>query len=116
MRAAEYVFVGALVHEHPWFVDLLQEHLDFYDGLLPHVFLADVERWAEASLAQDSDHARLQLSKVLEFLERSMQAGPETAELVSVSFLELLPRPGEPGSELRSLVGPVCRAQLTTIG
>ena len=116
MRAGELAFIGALVHAHRWFLGLLQEHLDFYDGLLPHLLLADVERWAEAALADGSEGSLQRLAAVLAFLEQGMLGGAEAKELISVSFLEHLPRPGVPGSELRSLVGPACIAQLSIIG
>jgi hypothetical protein len=116
MRATEFSFMGALIREHPWFLSLLQEHLDFYDGLLPHLLLADVARWCVAAVAEGSDLSRAQLVPVLAFLEQGMTDGPEVSELVSVSFLENLPQPGEPGGELRDLVGPLCCAQLAIIG
>ncbi len=116
MRAEGHAFIGALIYEHPWFIEMLQEHLDFYDGLLPHLFIADVERWAEAKVSAGSADDRAQLSRVLAFLEAGFGRGPEIAELISVSFLEHLPRHGEPNSELRALVGRSCREQLSVIG
>ena len=115
MRAAEVSFIGALVYEHAWFGELLEKHLDFYDGLLPHLLLADVERWAESAFAHGSERSLKRLTRILQFLERGMAEGPEVSELVSVSFLEHLPRPGEAGAQLRELVGPACRAELEII-
>lgn len=115
MRAGEIAFVGALVFECRWFEEALQEHIDFYDGLLPHLFVADVERWAEGEL-QSGGSESVRLSAVLKRLEAGMGAGPDVAELVSVSFLENLPRPGDAGAELRTLVGPLCAAQLAVTG
>ncbi len=54
---------------------------------------------------------------MLAYLETGYAArDPHIQELISVSFLELLPRPEEPLAELRSLVGPQLRTQLDRIG
>jgi hypothetical protein len=42
MRAYEVALTGALCHRFPAFMPMLQEHLDDYDGLLPHLLMADV--------------------------------------------------------------------------
>lgn len=115
MRAAEIAFVGALVYGNPWLVPILQEHVDDNDGVLPHLLLADVERWAETRL-QSHGATDDQLRCVLGFLESGYAAGdPHIEELISVSFLELLPRQDEPLAELRDLVGPHLRKQLEII-
>jgi hypothetical protein len=57
------------------------------------------------------------LSEFLEVLEDAyISGGDEIENLVSVSFLEHLPRPGEPGSEIRERLGPALRRQLAVIG
>jgi hypothetical protein len=43
---------------------------------------------------------------IMDYLEeRFVKGGEEVKELISVSFLELLPSKGEPGSGLRDLLG-----------
>ncbi len=117
MRASEFSFIGAMTYLHPWLGELLQEHLDLYDGLLPHVLLADVERWAEAELSRSAEGQPTRLIELLAFVERGMSEGDaEVVELISVSFLELISRAPEPGSVLREMVGPSCREQLRVIG
>ena len=89
MRAAEVAFVGALVYLHPWLMPILQEHDNH--GVLPHLLLADIERWAEAQIKNEGATDG-QLRRVLAFLETEYAAGhPYVEELISVSFLELLP-------------------------
>lgn len=114
MRAAEVAFVGALVHRFPILVPLLQEHLDDYDGLLPHVFLGDVTRWVLGrGLPSGSSEARA----VLDFIEACFAQGTEhERELISVSFLENLPRAGEAGAEWRDQLGPELQRELEQIG
>ena len=116
MKSSELAFVGALVFACPWFSESFQEHVDFYDGVLPHLFIADVERWAEDQFDSGPIQVAGKLDTVLAFLEHGMGVGPDIAELVSVSFLEHLPRPGEPRSGLRLLVGEKCARQLDVIG
>jgi hypothetical protein len=116
VRAADIAFLGALVYSHPWLTPILQEHLDDNGGVLSHMLLADVERWTEAQLQQFGAKDE-RLREVLSFLESAYAAGNDhVEELISVSFLELLPRPGEPLAELRSLLGPQLAKQLGVIG
>ena len=116
--AATVAYVGHLVHSTPDLLPVLQEHLDDLDGaVLPHLLMADIERWAETEAASGRVDKGSALNRVLMLLESGITADySETRELVSVSFLEHIPRPEEPGSELRSLVGPRCAEVLTTIG
>lgn len=117
MRAATVAFVGALVHRFPELLPLLQEHLDDQDGeVLPHVFMGDLTRWLVRRFAtagaQDAT-----LRQILGFMEDAYRSrDPEAQELLSVSLLENLPRPGETGWEIRSIVGPALREELHRIG
>jgi hypothetical protein len=86
------------------------------DRIVAQSLLADVERWCEATLADESADGRARLQSVLAFIESGFNSGSEVAEVTSVLFLENLPRTGEPNAELRSLVGPACIAQLGVIG
>ena len=118
MSASTVAFVGAFVYRFPVLRSLLQEHLDDQDGeVLPHLFIADVERWAEAQLECHDEASYALVRDVLAFLEAACcTQGDEVEELIAVSFLEHLPRPGKPGAELRSMVGPNLAKQLQRIG
>jgi hypothetical protein len=114
MRAAQVALLGALAWRFPGLRAELDEHLADNDGeILPHPLMAAYERWAErAHEAGDPT-----LAAFLEFLEEAYQhGGDQVEELISVSFLEHLPRTGEPGSELREEVGPALSRQLRVIG
>jgi len=103
----------------PWLLPTLREHLDDQEGeLLPHLFMADVERWAEAQFDMATPASRSRLSAVLEFLEGEFagQGDSEVADLIFVSFLEHLPRAPSSGAGLRSIVGPACQRALAVIG
>jgi len=115
MSAATVSFVGALVRRNRALLSVLEEHLVDQEGeVLPHLFMADVERWVEVALHQGR---RPDVERVLEQLEEEFN-GPDddVREVISASFLEHLPRPGSSGDELRDMVGPACAEQLTRIG
>ena len=80
--------------------------------------IADVERWAERGALAGRSGPGSDLGAVLAATERgfALEGASDVGELISVSFLEHLPRPGEPGSELRRLIGPRSAAQLSAIG
>jgi len=102
--ASEVALLGALAWNIPPLRQELGEHLvDNHGEILPHVLMADYERWAERAL----ESADTLLNDLLTHLEDAYAVGgPEVEELISVSFLEHLPRPGERGAELRDRVGP----------
>jgi hypothetical protein len=119
VSAETVAFVGALVHAHPTLLPTLQEHLDDLDGeVLPHLLMADIERWAEREVEAGRSDATSDLAAVLGAIELAFKEffESEVGELISVSFLEHLPRPKAPGSVLRDLVGPRCAAALDVIG
>lgn len=114
MKGPQVALLGALAWRCPALRERIDEHLQDNNGeVLPHVLMADYERWAESALATGDP----QLSEFLDFLEEAYgSGGPEVEELIAVSFLEHIPRPGEPRSELRELVGPRLKQQLRVIG
>lgn len=115
MSAATVSFVGALVRRNRVLLPVLEEHLIDQEGeVLPHLFMADVERWAEAALRRGQ---RGDVEQVLEYIELEF-SGPDddVREVISVSFLEHLPRPEAPGAELRDMVGLACAEQLERVG
>jgi hypothetical protein len=115
MRAAEFAFVGGLIHHFPVLTPILQEHLDDYDGLLPHILLGDLTRWIVDEFVAKG--LSVDLQGMLEYIESSFQSGSnDEREIIGVSFLENLPAPEEGGSEIRRLLGPGLTAQLQMIG
>lgn len=116
MRAGEVAFVGALAREVPELLPLLQEHLDDYDGLLPHVWLGDVTRWAiQQFKANPADPS---LKKTLKLMEQTLsrEGAQAEQELVSASFVENLPRPDDAEAGILEMAGPSVRAQLRLRG
>jgi len=52
LRGPEIAFLGWLAWRFPGLRELLDEHLtDNHQEILPHLLIADYERWAEAAVA-----------------------------------------------------------------
>jgi len=85
MPETEEQFIKRLVKENPSLEPVYTEHSKDYDGLLPHVFIADVARYCIANFERD----KTPTSKILDFLNRAYYYGSnEVNELVAVSFFE----------------------------
>jgi len=99
---------------------LLKEHVKDNDEVLPHVFFGDIVRHVVSLILtarKDGPSSSSELTNILDSLEKAYSLGNgEIQELVSVSFLENLPRPGEEGAEIRGIVGPHLKKQLRLIG
>jgi hypothetical protein len=119
MRTLEDSFVRSMVERFPSMRDVLDEHLEEFGELLPYVFFGDVTRHVVLLLQTRSTSGARQereLRSILDHLEDAYAGGsPQIQDLIHVSFLENLPRPGESGSELRRMVGPKLSAGLRLI-
>ena len=114
-------FVRSIVARFPNLSARLEEHIkDNLGEILPHVFFGDVTRYVLSLLFAVSGGGlppRRELREILDYLEEAYSGGDEERrELISVSFLENLPRPGEEGAQIREMVGPNLRRQLHVIG
>jgi hypothetical protein len=115
-------FVRSTVERFPSLYGPLEEHIrDNYGEVLPHVFFGDVTRYVVSLLLAARSGANLpprrELRDILSYLEEAYASGDEEIRgLISVSFLENLPRPGESGAKLREMVGPNLMSQLRAIG
>jgi hypothetical protein len=117
VSADTVAFVGRLVSQFPELVPLLREHLDDQEGeILAHLFMADLERWVERELARQGDSPSDLIEQLLDFLEEAVRRNDEIAEVIHASFPEHLPRPGEPGAEIRTMLGPALSERLRQIG
>ena len=118
--SADTVFVKSMVEHFPGLAPVLEEHISNFGELLPHVLLGDITRYVLALYTRGSAGGvpfRLEVREILDFLEDSFVEGnQEVRELISVSFLENLPRPGENGSQIGELLGEQLRKQLSIMG
>ena len=114
-------FVRSMVSRFPSLHSLLEEHIkDNYGEMLPHVFFGELTRYV-LSLSFAASKSGLspqrELQDILDYLEDMYSSGDQKVqELISVSFLENLPRQDEPGAQVRKMVGPNLRRQLDVIG
>jgi hypothetical protein len=87
MQAQTERFVRSVVVAVPSLQPILDEHMSFYDELLPHVLMGDITRWAEYHAADSLPLVR----HLLEEFEKSYASGEDDVrELLTVSFLENL--------------------------
>jgi len=87
--ANEQLFIRGLVREVPELAPTFQEHVEFHEELLPHVFMGDVGRFVVANaIGRDSKSA---LARLMAYLEEGLANGPAgVQELIVVSFVEYL--------------------------
>ena len=114
-------FVKSMVSLHPELGAILEEHIkDNLGEILPHVFFGDVARYTSSlfpAAPRGGLLLRRELRDLLDYLEATYSSGDEELrELISVSFLENLPRPGELGAQIREMLGPNLSRQLRVIG
>ena len=108
-------FVKELVARFPGLASLLDAHRqNNADEILPHVFFGDVTRYVVV-LADKS--AGSELRDIITYLEEAFAGRVgEISNLISVSFLENLPREGERAARIRALLGPLLSAESQAIG
>ncbi len=103
-------FIGSLVWRFRDLLPQFAEHLEDNEGeVLPHPFMADVERWAETLVADHRDELTTLLHALADGVERGDDA---VRNLIDVSFVELLPYPDQPNSEIRDLLPAPLRSLL----
>jgi hypothetical protein len=110
---ANHRLVDRLVERFAFFKPMLEEHLaDNFGEVLPHVLMGEVTgELVRVSL--EAPHV-CDLQEILDVLEEEYQAGDtDVRELLSVSFLENLPRAPQPGHGLSRRLGPGLAGELT---
>lgn len=107
MSAETVAAVGALIHANPELLPVLEDHLADNDGeVLPTIVLDDVVRWLVAHRTSHLDVCR----SVFAWLEEELAGSSEAVRgLITVSGIVMIPDPGQPGAELRNLLGPQLR-------
>ncbi|MEP7764537.1 hypothetical protein [Sanguibacter sp. 25GB23B1] len=97
----------AVIEAHRELTPILDEHLADDEGeILPHLVVSDIVRWMVAQVGTRPDVC----TSILSWLERAFERGSEDVrELIAVSAGEMIPDPGQPGSELRGWLGPELR-------
>ncbi|MFG3134083.1 hypothetical protein ACGFZU_41150 [Streptomyces tendae] len=96
----EEQFFHGLLREFPQLASLHSEHVEFYEEFLPHVFLADVTRWAVSLFTGAGQGVLGEVvgNRLIDFLEGAYMHGDcVVKELVRISFVENLPYSGQDG-------------------
>jgi hypothetical protein len=106
-------FLRALVRDHSWLEPVLSEHLAHYDEVLTHVLMADITRALVTTHLESSKASHERVMAVLTDLEAAFAASTTIPDsevgirgLIALSFLFNLPDPGEPGFDIREMLGP----------
>jgi len=107
MSANTIAAIEGLIDSHPNLMPILTESReDNFGEVLPHLVLGDIMQWLASHVRTDARTCR----SVLDWMERQYDRSPEDVqELFVVSGVEMIPDPGEAGSELRAFLGPVLR-------
>lgn len=100
-------YVRGLIDAVPLLASVFDEHVRDNDGLLPHVFMGDVARFAlRLNESVQDPHLEASLTSLLEYLEQGVRGDePAVAEMVAVSFLENLDPEGVAATGLRQRMG-----------
>ncbi|MEQ7127171.1 hypothetical protein ABN034_21860 [Actinopolymorpha sp. B11F2] len=103
---ASHRAIQRLVAAEPALIGELNEHLETYDELLPHVFMGELIDRLTEWIGSGQEPALARVRNVLSTLEDEYGKDFEVDELIAASFLEDLPERGEPGSGILDLLGP----------
>jgi hypothetical protein len=105
--------IQRLVAAEPALTDELNEHLETYGELLPHVFMGELIDRLTEWIGSGQEPALARVRTVLSTLEDVYGKDYEVDELIAASFVEDLPERGEPGSGILDLLGPKLGKELT---
>ena len=124
MTGSAINLVDRLAGRFPALEPLLREHrADNFGDVLPHVFFGDLTRFVvgEYRLVRERDDldgpVGGEMRALLDELEHAFASGDdEVCELITVSFLENLPRRGEENEGVRDQLGPTLTSELGRLG
>ena len=105
-RAQGEAGIERLIAKFPELTHLRDEHVSYFEGMLPHLLIGEVIDW----LAQKVDNDPDEVARILGYMDLMYREGPEPVRnLLVASGVESLPKPGQPGDRLRDLLGPELR-------
>jgi hypothetical protein len=107
-------FVLGLVQRVSGLKPLYDEHIRDNDGLLPHVFMGEITRFAIAE--SGNSESRDAIATLLQSLENGLRTGSdEVTELIVVSFVENLMGEEIALKSLKPLMGPLLKGEVEHI-
>jgi len=112
-------FLRSLVRTHSWLEPVLAEHIADNDEVLDHILMADITRALVSVHLAGSKESREKVAAVLRDLDAEFGppnpndgVEPSVRGVIALSFLFNLPDEGEPGYDIRKLLGPHLAAVL----
>jgi hypothetical protein len=104
--------IRALVEKHPILVPLFDEHVEDMGEILPHVVMPNFARLLGRLVAEQWEDPAVigEVKAIIGTVDTQLREGSyEVKNVIAVSFLEMLPSTGEPGTEIRELLTPSLR-------
>lgn len=90
-----------LVDAGPPTAELVREHADQFDDVLPTVLLAELARWYVAAALGPVAGSRAVADRVVVALAEEFRRGDDTMRaVIATGFLDMLPRSGELGHDV----------------
>ncbi len=106
-------FLRGLVRTHSWLEPVLVEHIADNDEVLSHILMGDITRALVSAYLEGSRESRENVAAVLNDLDTEFGppnpndgVEPSVRGVIALSFLFNLPDKGEPGYDIRKLLGP----------
>jgi hypothetical protein len=104
-------FIERLVEAVPELQLELDEHLDTFGGILPHIFMGQLASFVPEKLSGDESDAAV-AHRILAFLEQGMASpDPKVTNAIAVSFLETLASDND-DTAVEQALGPRLRQAL----
>jgi hypothetical protein len=88
--------------------DLHRSHVAYYGTLLPHLLMGEITEWLLGQWLSNNREVVFDAIADAERIYPSLSA--DERNVVDVSFVENLPVPGRPGSDIAEALGPTLAA------
>jgi hypothetical protein len=103
-------FLRRLADAVPSLRERVAEHFRRFNGRpLPHAFMGEIV--FEAIRFASTGKAEV-VQPLIDFLESEFGRDEDVDNVIAVSFIEMLPQPGERGADIEAVLGPKLRAEL----
>jgi hypothetical protein len=103
----------ALRDASPKAADLVRDHVEYYDEVLPTILLADVGRWFSSTASGPEGPDGRDAARAVQAVSDLYEGGNESMRnIVATGLLEALPQPHEGGREVVERLPPALRDEL----
>jgi hypothetical protein len=81
--------------------EIVREHADYYDEVLPTLLLAEIGRWLWSTVSTPSTDDGQDVQNAIQAISRLFESGSRSMrDIIATGLLESLPQPHEPGREV----------------